>query len=328
MNTPSRKRFLHCLALGALALSAPGTWAQSTWPDRPVKLVVPFAPGGATDVLGRLLATGLSEKLGQTVVVENRPGSGTVVGASTVAKAPADGYTLMLGASSTFTLNPAIRSNLPYDPLKSFVHLGTVADMSLLLLAANDSGVRSVADLVRQAKASPEKFSYGSFGVGSTVHFGGEMLKSAAGIRMAHVPFNGSGPNLAALLGGQVPIAVDTIVASLPHIQAGKVRALATLSSQRLPSLPNVPTMVESGYPGLEIGAWFGLVAPAGLPAPVAQKIEKALAEVVKAEAMKKRLVDVGLSPAYGDSAAMRARIERELPAMRAVAARADIRAD
>ncbi|RYF56025.1 MAG: tripartite tricarboxylate transporter substrate binding protein, partial [Comamonadaceae bacterium] len=183
MTAVSRKQFLQGLALGALALAGPGAFAQANWPDRPVKLVVPFAAGGATDVLGRLLASGLGEKLGQPVVVENRPGAGTVVAASLVAKAPADGYTLLLGSNSTFTLNPAIRANLPYDPLKNFTSLGMVADMSLLLLANNDSGVRSVADLVQQAKAAPDKFSYGSFGAGSSVHFGAEMLKTTAGIR-------------------------------------------------------------------------------------------------------------------------------------------------
>ncbi|MDA7418873.1 tripartite tricarboxylate transporter substrate binding protein [Xenophilus arseniciresistens] len=324
----SRKQFLQGLALGALALAGPGALAQAHWPDRPVRLIVPFAAGGATDVLGRLLATALGEKLGQPVVVDNKPGAGTVVGAALVAKAPADGYTLLLGSNSTFTLNPAIRTHLPYDPLKSFTALGTVADMSLLLLANNDSSVRSVAELVKQAKAAPDKFSYGSFGAGSSVHFGAEMLKSTAGIRMVHVPFNGSAPSLTALIGGQVQVSVDTIVASLPQIQAGKVRPLATLAARRLPSLPDVPTVAESGYPGFEAGSWFGLVGPAGLPAPVAQKLESALAEVLQPAAMKKRLVELGLTPAHGNAAALRARIESELPAMRAVAARADIRAD
>lgn len=328
MTAFSRKQFLHGLALGALALASAGSFAQSSWPDRPIKLVVPFAAGGATDVLGRVLASALGDKLGQPVVVENRPGAGTVVAAALVAKAPADGYTLLLGANSTFTLNPAIRTSLPYDPLKSFTALGMVADMSLLLLANNESGVRSVADLVQQAKAAPEKFSYGSYGTGSSVHFGGEMIKSRAGIRMVHVPFNGSAPSLTALIGGQVQVSVDTIVASLPQIQAGKVRPLATLASHRLPSLPNVPTIAESGYPGFEAGSWFGLVGPADLPAPVAQKLEKALAEVLKPEAMKKRLIELGLTPAYADAAGLRARIESELPAMRAIAARAEIRAD
>ncbi|RYF70740.1 MAG: tripartite tricarboxylate transporter substrate binding protein [Comamonadaceae bacterium] len=328
MTALSRKQFIQGLALGALALASPGAFAQASWPERPVKLVVPFAAGGATDVLGRVLAAALGDKLGQPVVVENRPGAGTVVAAALVAKAPADGYTLLLGSNSTFTLNPAIRANLPYDPLKNFTSLGMVADMSLLLLANNDSSVRSVADLVKQAKAAPDKFSYGSFGAGSSVHFGAEMLKTVAGIQMVHVPFNGSAPSLTALIGGQVQVSVDTIVASLPQIQAGKVRPLATLAGQRLPSLPNVPTVAESGYPGFDAGSWFGLVAPAGLPAPVAQKLEAALAEVLKPDAMKKRLIDLGLTPAYGSATAMRARIESELPAMRAVAARADIRAD
>ena len=328
MTALSRKQFLHGLALGALALASAGSFAQSSWPERPIKLVVPFAAGGATDVLGRVLAQALGDKLGQPVVVENRPGAGPVVAAALVAKAPADGYTLLLGSNSTFTLNPAIRANLPYDPLKNFTSLGMVADMSLLLLANNDSSVRSVADLVKQAKAAPDKFSYGSFGAGSSVHFGAEMLKTVAGIQMVHVPFNGSAPSLTALIGGQVQVSVDTIVASLPQIQAGKVRPLATLASHRLPSLPNVPTIAESGYPGFEAGSWFGLVGPAGLPAPVAQKLEKALAEVLKPEAMKKRLIELGLTPAYADAAGLRARIESELPAMRAIAARADIRAD
>lgn len=198
-------------------------------------------------MLGRVLASALGEKLGQPVVVENRPGAATVVAASLVAKAPADGYTLMLSGNATYTLNPAIRVNLPYDPLKNFTSLGMVADMSLLLLANSDSSVRSVADLVKQAKAAPDKFSYGSFGTGSPVHFGGEMLKNATGIQMVHVPFNGSSPSLMALIGGQVQVSVDTIVASLPQIQGGKVRPLATLSriESELPAMRAVAVRAD-----------------------------------------------------------------------------------
>jgi tripartite-type tricarboxylate transporter receptor subunit TctC len=328
MSDLSRSRFLRALVGASLVVATAGAWAQAAWPERPVKLLVPFAAGGATDVLARLLATGLGEKLGQQVVVENKPGAGTVLAASMLAKAPPDGYTLMLGAGTTLSLNPALRRDLPYDPLKSFTLLGTVADMSLLLLASNDSGLRSFADLTREAKAAPDKLSYGSFGIGSSSHFGGEMLKHAAGIRMVHVPFNGSAPSLTALMGGQVPVSVDTIVASLPQIQAGKVRPLATLSAKRLPSLPQVPTVAESGHPGFEMSSWFGLLAPAGLPAPVQQKLEKALADVAQSPDTKAKLLALGLSPAYGNGAALRARIEKELPEMRAVAARANIRAE
>ncbi|EYS87993.1 ABC transporter substrate-binding protein [Cupriavidus sp. SK-4] len=329
MTAMPPKLFLACAAALTAVLSATPAAAQAqSWPDRPIRLVVPFAAGGATDVLGRLLAVGLGEKLGQSVVVENKPGASTVIGATQVSKAAPDGYTLLLAASTTLTLNPAIRQHLGYDPIKSFTPLGLVADMSLVLVANPDTQITSLKDLVTQAKAHPDKFSYGSFGAGSSVHFGAEMLKSATGIRMVHVPFNGSAPSLTALAGGQVQVAVDTVVATLPLIKGGKIRPVAVLSPQRLPALPQVPTVAESGYPGFQMGTWFALLAPAGLPAPVQQKLEKALADVANAPATKARMVELALTPAYGNGAAVKARVEKELPEMRAVAARADIRAE
>lgn len=325
----SRSRFLSCLMAGAAALALPLAHAQAqSYPDRPIKLVVPFAPGGATDILGRLLATSLGERLGQPVVVENRPGAGTVVAGALVAKAPPDGYTLLLGASTTLTLNPVIRNPLPYDPLRSFTPLGLVADMGLVLVAHNETPARTLPELVALAKTDPDKLSYGSFGTGSSVHFGGEMLKTATGMRMVHVPFNGSSPSLTALMGGQVQVAVDTVVATTPLIKAGKIRPIAALGPQRLPLLPQVPTVAESGYPGFAMDTWFAFLAPAGLPAPIQKKLEKALADTMAEPAMKKKLVDIGLSPAWGPGSALQERIERELPQMRAVAARADIKVD
>lgn len=325
----SRSRFLSCLMAGAAALALPLAHAQAqSYPDRPIKLVVPFAPGGATDILGRLLATSLGERLGQPVVVENRPGAGTVVAGALVAKAPPDGYTLLLGASTTLTLNPVIRNPLPYDPLRSFTPLGLVADMGLVLVAHNETPARTLPELVALAKADPDKLSYGSFGTGSSVHFGGEMLKTATGMRMVHVPFNGSSPSLTALMGGQVQVAVDTVVATTPLIKAGKIRPIAALGPQRLALLPQVPTVAESGYPGFAMDTWFAFLAPAGLLAPIQKKLEKALADTMAEPAMKKKLVDIGLSPAWGPGSALQERIERELPQMRAVAARADIKVD
>ena len=323
-----RSRFVSSLLASAFALAAPGLAHAQTYPDRPIKLVVPFAPGGATDILGRLLATALGERLGQPMVVENRPGAGTVVAASMVAKSPADGYTLLLGSNTTLTMNPAIRNNLPYDPIKSFTPLALVADMGLLLVAHQDTPGQTLSDIVAQAKAAPDKFSYGSYGTGSSVHFGAEMLKSTAGFQMMHVPFNGSSPSLTALMGGQVPLAVDTVVASTPLIKSGKIKAIAVLGPQRLPLLPNVPTVAESGYPGFDMGSWFAFVAPAGLPAPVQKKLEKALADTMASVEFKKKMVDIGLTPLGGNAEALRARVERELPLMRAVAARANIRVD
>ncbi|MBY4897753.1 tripartite tricarboxylate transporter substrate binding protein [Cupriavidus sp. AU9028] len=321
-------RLFLLLATVALGVTPGLAHAQGDFPQRPIKLIVPFAAGGATDVLARLLAADMGEKLGQAVVVENKPGGGTMVGAALTANAPPDGYTLLLAASTTLTLNPVIRPSLPYDPLRSFTPIGQVADMALVLLAGPATKVTTLKELVMQAKAAPDRFSYGSFGAGSSVHFGGEMLKSAAGIRMVHVPFNGSAPNLTALAGGQVQVAVDTIVASLPLIKGGKIRPLAVLSPQRLPALPQVPTVAESGYPGFQMGTWFALVAPAGVRDGVRAKLETALAEVATAPKFRNRMVELGLTPAHADGAAVTARIERELPQMRAVAARADIKAD
>lgn len=325
MSMPiSRHRFLTCLAAGAASLALRPVWAQG-YPDRAIKLVVPFAPGGATDILGRLLASQLSEKLGQSVFVENRPGAGTAVAGGQVAKSAADGYTLFPGASSTLAMNPVVRKALPYDPVRSFSMLGLVADMGLVLVANPAVKATSLQELVAQSKAAPDRFSYGSFGPASSVHFGGEMLKSATGIRMLHVPFNGSTPSLTALMGGQVQLAVDTVVATTPLIKAGKIKPIAALGAQRLALLADVPTVAESGFPGFGMSTWFAFLAPAGLPEPVRAKLEAALADVMAQPATQQKLESIGLTPAWGNGSALKARVERELPLMRDVAQRAQI---
>ncbi len=325
MSMPiSRHRFLTYLAAGAAGLALRPALAQG-YPDRAIKLVVPFAPGGATDILGRLLASQLSEKLGQSVFVENRPGAGTAVAGGQVAKSAADGYTLFLGASSTLAMNPVVRKALPYDPMRSFSMLGLVADMGLVLVANQAVKATSLQDLVAQSKAAPDRFSYGSFGPASSVHFAGEMLKTATGMRMLHVPFNGSTPSLTALMGSQVQLAVDTVVATTPLIKAGKIKPIAALGAQRLALLPEVPTVAESGYPGFDMSTWFAFLAPAGLPEPVRAKLEAALADVMAQPATQQKLESIGLTPAWGNGRALQARVERELPLMRDVAQRAQI---
>lgn len=329
MHPMRRSRFLCCLLAGcALAASAVPVAAQpAVFPDRPLKLVIPFAAGGATDVLGRMLAVALGDKLGQPMVVENKPGAGTILAAAQVAKAAPDGYTLLLAASTTLTLNPAMREQLSYDPVRSFTPLGIVADMPLLLVGT-PTGPQTLQELVAQSKAEPERFSYSSFGSGSSGHFGGEMLKTASGAKLMHVPFSGSAPSLNALMGAQVQVAVDTVVASTPLIKAGRIKALAVLSSQRLQLLPQVPTVAESGYSGFDMGTWFALMAPAGLPPQTRATLEKALADVSAMPAIQQKMKSLGLVPAPGDGAAVTARVERELPQMRAVAARSGIKAD
>ena len=321
-----RRALLISCVLAASTLS--GNALAQAYPDRPIKLIVPFAPGGATDILGRLLATALTDKLGQSVIVENKPGAGTALAAAAVAKMPPDGYNLLLASSSTLTLNPVVRQTLGYDPVTSFTPIGQVADMSLVLVANTSTPGNTLKDIVTSAKAEPGKYAYGSFGAGSSVHFGGEMLKSVSGADLLHVPFNGSAPSLTALIGGQVQVAVDTVVASTPFVKSGKIKAIAVLSPTRSSLLPNVPTVAESGYPGFDMSTWFALMAPANLPVPIRTKLEATLASVMASPELRKKLNDLGLIPAYAPSGSVKARIEKDLPFMRAVAARTGIKAE
>ena len=216
--------------------------------------------------LRRLLA-------GSTVVVDNKAGAGTVVGAQPVPQAAADGHTLLISSNTTWTMNPALKSKLPYDTLGSFESVGTLGGIPLVLLVHPSTPAKSVQELVALAKSQPGKLNYASFGIGSSSHFAGEMFKSAAGVDLTHVPYKGSAPAMQDLIGGQVPVSFDTNVATVPQVAAGKVRALAITSARRLATLPDVPTMAESGYPGFELTAWIAVVAPRGLPAPVRQQL-------------------------------------------------------
>ena len=319
-----RQALLMLVALATLALS--GHSLAQSYPDRPIKLIVPFAPGGATDILGRLLAVALTDKLGQTVIVENKPGAGTALAAAAVAKLPADGYSLLLASSSTLTLNPVVRQNLGYDPVSSFTPIGQVADMSLVLVANTNTPGTTLKDVLANSKAHPGKYAYSSFGAGSSVHFAGEMLKSVSGADFMHVPFNGSAPSLTALIGGQVQVAMDTVVASNPFVKSGKIKAIAVLSPTRSPLMPDVPTVAESGYPGFEMSTWFALMTPANLPVSIRTKLETALASVMASPEIRKKLNDVGLIPAYAPGINVKNRIEKDLPFMRAVAARTGLK--
>ena len=321
-----RQALLMSFALATSAVS--GHSLAQSYPDRPIKLIVPFAPGGATDILGRLLAVALTDKLGQSVIVENKPGAGTALAAAAVAKLPADGYNLLLASSSTLTLNPVVRQNLGYDPVASFTPIGQVADMGLVLVANPNTPGTTLKDVLANSKAEPGKYAYGSFGAGSSVHFAGEMLKSVSGADLLHVPFNGSAPSLTALIGGQVQVAMDTVVASTPFVKSGKIKAIAVLSLTRSPLMPDVPTVAESGYPGFEMSTWFALMTPANLPPPIRTKLETALASVMTSPEIRKKLNDVGLIPAYAPGLSVRTRIEKDLPFMRAVAARTGLKVE
>lgn len=311
----------------ATACVATGPAMAETYPDKPIKLVVPFTPGGSTDVLGRLLAKKLTETLNASVVVENRAGAGTIVGADYVAKSAPDGYTLLLSAATTFTINPVTYSKLPYDSLKSFDALALVGSTGLVLLANPAVKANSLKELVANAKNGPA-LTYGSFGAGTTAHFAGEMINAATGLRMLHVPYKGSSPAMTDLIGNQIPLTVDTVVAAAPMVKAGKVKALALTSATRSALLPDVPTAAESGYPDVNLSTWFAVVGPKGLPAPVRQKLEGALATVMNDPDMRKSMTANGFEPEYGTAADYAKRVGAEIPRLKKIAESANIKAD
>ena len=241
------------LATGVAALAAGSAWAA--FPERPVTLVAPYPAGGAADVLARLLAKRLEDQLGKPVVVDNRPGAGTAIGAAMVANAKPDGYTLLISSNSTFTMNPAAGAKTSYDPARSFDALGMVGTLPLAVLVNAAVPVKDVQQLVAAAKANPDKFPYGSFGNATSSHYAGAMFTQATGLSLTHVPYKGSAPLMTDLIGGQIPISFDTVVAAAPQARTGKIKVLAVTTTQRSGTLPGVPTMAESGYPGFDLTA-------------------------------------------------------------------------
>ena len=315
----------------AIAVAGLGGGAKAHadgYPVKPVQLVVPFPPGGAVDIVGRLISKKLGERLGQPIVVENKAGAGTIVGASFVANAPSDGYTLLISSGSTFTVNPALNNKLPYDPLKSFEPVGMVARVPLILLAHRDVPVDNLKQLITAAHQAPDKFSYGSFGSGTTGHFAAELMWSATGIKLLHVPYRGSAPAMSDLMGGQIPFTIDTVAAALPQLKSGKIKAIVVTGAARATRLPDVPTVAESGFAGFAADSWLAVVAPRGLPAQAKARLEKALSETMADAEIRSKLIASGLEQAYAPGNTVLAQIEDELPRMRAIAQRANIRAE
>ncbi|HEY1460227.1 MAG TPA: tripartite tricarboxylate transporter substrate binding protein [Casimicrobiaceae bacterium] len=296
--------------LSALALT-PAALAQP-YPNRAIRLVVPFPPGGTTDILARDVAKQLTETLGQSVVVDNRPGAGGNIGADLVAKSAPDGYTLLMGTVGTHAINPSLYTKMPYDHLKDFAPVVLVAGVPNVLVVNPSLPVNSVADLIKLAKAKPGTINFASSGSGTSIHLSGELFKTMAGVDMTHVPYKGSSPALTDLIGGQVQVMFDNLPSSLPQIKAGKLRAIAVTSRVRAPALPDVPTIAESGLPGFEASSWFGVLAPAGTPPAVIAKINAEVNKWLQSPEGKQQLALQGADGAGGSADQFAAHIRAE----------------
>jgi tripartite-type tricarboxylate transporter receptor subunit TctC len=284
------------LVCAAALLAAMQCALGQDYPARPIRLVVPASPGGGTDISARILAEGLGHALGQTVVVDNRAGAGTVLGADIVSKAPPDGYTLLISPNS-LAFNVALYKKLPYNTLRDFAPISLVADQPNILVAHPSIAAKSFGEFVALARAQPGKLSYGSGGVGVGSHLAMELLLISQKIELVHVPYKGIGPAVTALLGNEVAVVLSTFASALPHVKGGRMRALGVTSRERAPALPEVPTIAESGVPGYEYGTWYGLLAPTGTPRAVVQKLNRAVAEVLASAKTAERFVHQGLTP-------------------------------
>lgn len=292
------------LIVSALIASLGGAAAQSTdYPSKPVKIIVPFAPGAGNDLLGRLTAENLTPRLGQSVVVENKPGAGSLIGVDLVAKSPADGYTLLWAASDGLSILPAVKRKMPYAVPNDFTFITRMAVLPFAVVVSNKLPVNSMAELIAHAKANPGKLRYGTSGVGGGPHMGSILIEKATGIQMSHAAYRGVGPAVNDLLGGHIDLALVTPPTIKPHAEAGKVKVIATTGTARHPLFPDAPTLIELGMKDVTVVVWYGILAPANLPAPVLARLNKEIGEVIKDPAVIKRLDTLGyqISPLPGE---------------------------
>ena len=308
--------------LAALLLSAN---CLAAFPERAVTLIAPFPAGGAADVIARLLARQLELQLGKSVIVENKSGAGSVIGAAYVANAKPDGYTILLGSNSTFVLNPALMAKMPYDASVDFDAIGKIGTLGLALLVNPQVPAKNVAELIALIRANPDKYSYASYGNGTTSNFAGAMFNSVTGLNVMHIPYKGSTPAMNDTIGGQVPIAYDTILATTPQDKAGRVRALAVTSLKRSALMPNVPTLAESGLKDFNVVAWQAIAAPKGLPADVKAALQKALKAVIDDPAVVEKMAATGFDVSWNPANDWAQMIRAEIAEAKAIAEKAKI---
>lgn len=302
--------FKHAVLAVLAALAT--TVAAQDYPNRPIRMVVPFSPGGGSDISARILADGLGDALGQTIVVDNRPGAGSILGCDIVAKANPDGYTTLLGNIS-MAFNTALYMKMPYDALRDFAPITLATEQPNILVAHPSLTAKSFKDFLALAADQPGKLTYASAGLGSGTHLAMEMLLMSRKLDLVHVPYKGTGPALTALLGNQISVFFSTYASALPHVKSGRLQAFAVTSAKRTDTLPDVPTVAESGFPGYEYNTWYGFLTPAGTPRPVVDKLNKAAVSVLKSDATRKRYVSQGMDTIPSTSAQYRAHLKSEI---------------
>jgi len=282
------------LMLLLAACASPADRALAAFPERIIKIVVPFAPGGGTDIVARTLAQELSKDLGVSVIVENKPGAGTIIGTQSVATSEADGYTLLMGTFAN-AVNPSLYAKLPYDQHRDFASVALIARSFNIVVVNPASPIRSIADLIAAAKAEPDKLSYGTYGTGTSAHLAGELFKHMAGVNLTTVPYKGAAPAITDLMGGQIQVMFTTVASAAPLVEGGQLRAIAVTSAERSPAFPDLPTVSEAGVPGYDAEAWYGLFAPAKTSPEIIDRLNKAAAAAVEAQSFKKLAVSEGL---------------------------------
>ena len=317
----------HLGAISLTALAVP-VWAQAGWPSKPIRYIVPFAPGGTTDILARMVGEKLGTVLGQTIVIENKAGQGGSIGAAELARAAPDGYTIGGGTISSHAINATLYSKLSYDPITSFAPITLYATQPNILLVHPSVPANNLAEFIRLLKANPDKYSFGSAGSGTSQHISGELFKAMAGVSMQHIPYRGSGPMLTDLLGGNLLVAVDNIATAIPHMKAGKVRGLAVTTAARSSAAPEVPTMAESGLAGYELSSWQAVFAPAGTPQPIVDRLYTEIAKILKSPDLQKRVGELGLDASGMSPQELAALVKSDVPRLGKVVRDSGAKAD
>ncbi|WP_398491375.1 Bug family tripartite tricarboxylate transporter substrate binding protein [Variovorax sp.] len=311
-----------------LALAMGPAAAQQDYPNKPIRLIVPFTPGGVTDTGARVVADKLGARLGQSVVVDNRPGASGNIGTQMVATAAPDGYTLLLGFDGTLVINPHVYAKVPFDTLKDFAPVSKIGDAVLIIVVHPSVPAKTLSELVAYSKTNPGGVSYGSAGTGSTPHLAGELLKARTGADFVHVPYKGGGQSMTDVVGGSLPMLYTAVAGAYPFVQKGQIRPIAVSSAQRLASLPDVPTVAESGVPGFESSSWIGILAPAKTPQPIVERLQRELHAVVQSPEVRERLASLGISALGNTPAEFGQQIRADLAKYDQIVKAAKVRVD